>query len=134
LFESEGNRDNTGFFLASYFLQAAAISPSFTKVAPKAQARLGQLYTMGLLVRTDLEDCVFDSLADFSETDQLKMCDAFAQANLVNVRNKTAFFIGILKRHRSQHQVSESQQESKSHPTTTATTTATTTTTTSTPT
>jgi hypothetical protein len=94
---------------SSYLLSPpqANFSPSFSKVCLKAQARLAHLYNTFIIRRTDLEDCVFDSLADFPETDQLRMCDAFAQANLINVRNKTAFFIGILKRHRSHLQSPE---------------------------
>jgi hypothetical protein len=94
---------------SSYLLSPpqANFSPSFSKICPKAQARLAHLYNTFIIRRTDLEDCVFDSLADFPEIDQLRMCDAFAQANLINVRNKTAFFIGILKRHRSHLQSHE---------------------------
>ncbi len=77
------------------------MSQSFYKLSPSAQTRLAALYNNFTMQKTDLEDCVFDSLADFKEQEQLQMCDSFAQASLTTVRNKTAFFIGILKRHRA---------------------------------
>jgi ABC-type branched-subunit amino acid transport system permease subunit len=77
------------------------VPASFAKLSGAAQAKLSGLYQSMMLQTTDLEDCVFDSLADFTEAEQSTMCDSFCSANLVTVRNKTAFMIGILKRHRA---------------------------------
>jgi len=76
------------------------IPMSFYKISQGAQNKLAALYNSYSLNQDDVEDCVFDSLADFPENEQVQMCEAFTNANLVSVRNKTAFFIGILKRHR----------------------------------
>jgi len=76
-------------------------SPGFARLSPYCQQRIRELTENGQLNQGDLDHSVFDSLADFSEEDQLTMVDSFCSKDLMAIRNKTAFFIGILKRHRS---------------------------------
>jgi len=76
-------------------------SPGFGRLSPYCQQRVRELTENGQLSEGDLDHSVFDSLADFSEEDQLTMVDSFCSKDLMAIRNKTAFFIGILKRHRS---------------------------------
>jgi len=73
---------------------------SFYKMAQNAQTVLANMYNSQILQPNDLDECVFDSVAGFPESEQTLICDGFAQSNLSRVRNRTAFFIGILKRHR----------------------------------
>jgi hypothetical protein len=73
---------------------------SFYKICPNAQVIMGDMYNSRLLQPSDLDECVFDSLATFGDNEQCVMCEGFAQAGLAKVRNRTAFFIGILKKHR----------------------------------
>jgi len=76
------------------------VPPSFYKIAPSAQMILATMYNSHMLQPTDLDECVFDSIATFGEAEQNVMCEGFSQTTLSRIRNRTAFFIGILKRHR----------------------------------
>lgn len=76
------------------------VPPSFFKIAPSAQLVLANMYNSHMLQPTDLDECVFDSIATFGEAEQNVMCEGFSQTALGRIRNRTAFFIGILKRHR----------------------------------
>jgi len=76
------------------------VPPSFFKIAHSAQMILATMYNSHMLQPTDLDECVFDSIATFGEAEQNVMCEGFSQTALGRIRNRTAFFIGILKRHR----------------------------------
>lgn len=95
----------------------------FLKLSQKAQGCVQSLISCGIIYGVnEIEDCVYDSLSEFSEKDQVKLCNHFAQANLQNVRNKTAFFIGILKRHRlylQRKNASSSSNDNNNRPITT---------------
>jgi len=76
------------------------VPASFQKICPSAQLIIADMYNSRLLQPTDLDECVFDSVSTFGEAEQCVICQGFAATPLGKVRNRTAFFIGILKKHR----------------------------------
>ena len=100
---SSGNAGGAGAAAATNRGQYATYTTSagYTRLSPYCQQRVRELVENGQLAEGDLDHSVFDSLADFGEEDQLTMVDSFCSKDLMAIRNKTAFFIGILKRHRS---------------------------------
>jgi hypothetical protein len=52
------------------------------------------------MTSSDLDISVYDSLLDFSEATQVEIVNSFCQADLEAIRNKTGYFIGILKQYR----------------------------------
>jgi len=61
---------------------------------------LQELITHGEIQDGDLDHGVFDSLSAFDEAAQVEIVDIFASKDLQSIRNKTGFFIGILKKQR----------------------------------
>ena len=51
--------------------------------------------------RKDIAPCCIDSLKDFDEVTCCDIIDKLNQADWSTVRNRTAFFIGVLKRYRA---------------------------------
>jgi hypothetical protein len=79
---------------------AGGAGTGFMSLPPSIQYKFQELFNSGMLRPGEIEDSVFDSLKDFDEVTAMTMVDSFARTNLATVRNKTAFFIGILKRNR----------------------------------
>jgi hypothetical protein len=75
-------------------------SGAFSKLNMASQLRIQELYNSGRARPGEIEDGVFDSLKDFNEHEQSEMVESFCNTDLATIRNKTAFFIGILKRFR----------------------------------
>jgi len=78
------------------------IGEAIRRLPPVVVAKLDKLYQKPGLGPDDLELCCIDSLKDFSEEEAVGVCDKFDEADLAEVRSKTAFFIGILKRFRAE--------------------------------
>jgi len=63
-----------------------------------ARGKLEELFLQ--VSRQDIEPCCFDSLKDFDERTCCEIVDKLLEADWATVRNKTGFFIGVLKRYR----------------------------------
>ncbi len=66
------------------------------------QAKLETLFTAGLLRRTELDAKCYMELRSLPEVVALEVLDKFCETNLMEIRNKTAFFLGIVKRFRNE--------------------------------
>ena len=66
------------------------------------QAKLETLFTAGLLRRTELDAKCYMELRSLPEVVALEVLDKFCETNLTEIRNKTAFFLGIVKRFRNE--------------------------------
>lgn len=75
-------------------------SPAYSRLCSYVQNRLGEMTSRGEIQEGDLDHGVFDSLAAFDEASQVEIVDIFASKDLHSIRNKTGFFIGILKKQR----------------------------------
>ena len=76
--------------------------PGFQNLPQAVKTKFQNIFATGQCSEADIESCVYDSLADFTEDIMNTIVDSFAAADLNSVRSKTAFFIGILKKHRGQ--------------------------------
>lgn len=77
-----------------------AQSPKFQQLVPFVQQRLQEMVQHGEIKDGDLDHGVFDSLAAFDEASQVEIVEIFGSKELHSIRNKTGFFIGILKKQR----------------------------------
>ena len=55
------------------------------------------------LLPEDVDEHVYAQLRDFSEPIAIEIATKFLEADMSQIRNKTGFFIGILKRYRQMH-------------------------------
>ena len=62
------------------------------------QAKFEALYSANQILRTDLDAKCFSELRMMPEHTAVEVVDKFCEANLYEIRNKTAFFLGIIKR------------------------------------
>ena len=66
------------------------------------QAKLETFFTAGLLKRTELDAKCYIELRSLPEVVALEVLDKFCETTLSEIRNKTAFFLGIVKRFRNE--------------------------------
>lgn len=52
---------------------------------------------------SDLDKQALDSLRGFDEQTGVEIIDKYCEADLTSIRNKTGFFVGIIKRYRLQN-------------------------------
>ena len=66
------------------------------------QAKLEIFFTAGMLKRTELDAKCYIELRSLPEVVALEVLDKFCETTLSEIRNKTAFFLGIVKRFRNE--------------------------------
>uniref|UniRef100_A0A7S0EYD0 Heterogeneous nuclear ribonucleoprotein Q acidic domain-containing protein n=1 Tax=Hanusia phi TaxID=3032 RepID=A0A7S0EYD0_9CRYP len=96
----------SGFFMGivkRFREQVQASDPSLTSqtflsLPYSVQARIETMFQSNIVYRTDLDAKCFMELLTLPESSSLEVIDKFCEANLRDIRNKTAFFLGIVKR------------------------------------
>lgn len=69
----------------------------FAQLGPQTQAAFHALFASMKVAPTELDASIYKSLADFHDATAQEIVGKFTMADLHTVRNKTGFFIGILK-------------------------------------
>eukprot|EP00281_Chroomonas_sp_CCMP1168_P026526 CAMPEP_0206228906 /NCGR_PEP_ID=MMETSP0047_2-20121206/9414_1 /ASSEMBLY_ACC=CAM_ASM_000192 /TAXON_ID=195065 /ORGANISM="Chroomonas mesostigmatica_cf, Strain CCMP1168" /LENGTH=394 /DNA_ID=CAMNT_0053652171 /DNA_START=2417 /DNA_END=3599 /DNA_ORIENTATION=+ len=95
-----------GFFMGivkRFREQTAAADPmvtnsAYSQLSYTIQTKLESLFSTGLISRTELDAKCYTELRYLSEQTANDIVDKFCEANLSEIRNKTAFFLGIVKR------------------------------------
>uniref|UniRef100_A0A7S4PPQ6 Heterogeneous nuclear ribonucleoprotein Q acidic domain-containing protein n=1 Tax=Guillardia theta TaxID=55529 RepID=A0A7S4PPQ6_GUITH len=96
----------SGFFMGiikRFREQVQASDPSLTSqtflsLPYSVQAKVETMFQSNLVYRTDLDAKCFMELLALPEASALEVIEKFCEANLRDIRNKTAFFLGIVKR------------------------------------
>ena len=73
------------------------------------QARLEAIFNTNLVTRSELDAKCFIELRHLPEMVALEVLDKFCETQLPTIRNKTAFFLGIVKRFRSERGIKGNQ-------------------------
>ena len=95
------NTDNS--YIASGGIEGAIDIDSTIKALPAVVKRkLEQMFSGGAVKKEDIEPRVLRELMEFGEKGGLTILERYSSKNLSNVRNKTAFLIGVIKRYRTE--------------------------------
>ncbi len=81
----------------------AAVMSAIGQLPYSVQGKLQGLFATGMIGQADIEARCYGVLASLPEHAQCDVVDRFTQANLYSVRNKSGFFIGVIKRYREEH-------------------------------
>eukprot|EP00301_Raphidiophrys_heterophryoidea_P024701 c8105_g1_i1.p1 GENE.c8105_g1_i1~~c8105_g1_i1.p1 ORF type:complete len:493 (-),score=95.95 c8105_g1_i1:1152-2501(-) len=82
-------------------VHAEKLTQSMSTLLPNVRDKMEAVFNSGVVRKDEIEACCMDSLRDFPEALACQIIDKFAEADMNTVRNKTAFFIGVLKRYRA---------------------------------
>lgn len=99
-----------GFFMGivkRFKEQVVASDPNLTSqayqgLAYQIQTKLENLFNTSLIQRTELDAKCFMELRQLPEHIAVEVVDKFCESNLTDIRNKTAFFLGIVKRFKNE--------------------------------
>ena len=97
-----------GFFMGivrRFREQVVAMDPSLTSsnfatLPPALQNKLEALFSTRMVSRNELDAKCYMELRGLPEQTAMEVVDKFCESNLGEIRNKTAFFLGILKRYK----------------------------------
>jgi len=99
-----------GFFMGivkRFKEQVVASDPNLTNqayqgLAYQIQTKLENLFSTSLIQRAELDAKCFMELRQLPEHMAIEVVDKFCESNLSDIRNKTAFFLGIVKRFKNE--------------------------------
>ena len=79
-------------------MPASVTNPAYSGLAYGIQAKIEGLFNSGLLQRNELDARCFMELRKLPEYTAVEVVDTFCESDLSDIRDKTAFFLGIVKR------------------------------------
>lgn len=78
------------------------IDSTISAMPAGVRRKLDQIFSAGAVAKKDIEPRVLRELKEFGEHGACTILERYASKNLQNVRNKTAFLIGVIKRYRDE--------------------------------